>query len=373
MWPLTCLALSVTLLAGCQAKQELRFGGYVEAEKIEVGSRVGGRIEEVFVEEGDEVQAGDVLVRFETVGMRAQLDEARSRVGRLQAELEKAVAGPRPQEIAQAREQYAAAGARLKRATNDHKRALERGERFTTKAELDELETLVQVAQNDERALGEQVAMLEEGTRAEDIIIARRALEEAQAHVVMLEDQLDEGVVKAPVDATVESSDLQPGDLVAGGAPLATLVRSDELWVRCFVPTTKITFVHPGQEVTVEVDSRPNELFKGRVLRVNRVAEYTPRNVQTFDQREDQVFGVKVRVEDPAGVLRPGMAATVLVPEDGGVTAAPAKPAPETPPSAQPAAESSAPASAVPSSEAAAPATVEEPTPAPSAIPAATP
>lgn len=329
----------VVLALGCEAKQELRFGGYVEAEKIEVGSRVGGRIEEVFVEEGDEVAAGEVLVRFETVGMQAQLDEAKHRVGRLQAELEKAEAGPRPQEIAQGREQLAAATARLKRATNDHKRALERGERFTTKAEIDELETAVQVAQNEERALAEQVAMLEEGTRAEDIIIARRALEEAQSHVVLLQDQLEEGVVEAPVAATVETCDLQPGDLVAGGAPLATLVRADELWVRCFVPTTKITFVHAGQAVEVEVDSRPNEKFTGRVLRVNRVAEYTPRNVQTFDQREDQVFGVKVRVEDPQGVLRPGMAATVLVPNEP-AAADRAKPAP--------AGEQAAPAAAKP-------------------------
>lgn len=351
-WLITCLALSVAVCAGCQTKQELRFGGYVEAEKIEVGSRVGGRIEEVFVEEGDEVKAGEVLVRFETVGMQAQLQEARHRVGRLQAELEKAEAGPRPQEIAQAREQFEAAGARLKRATNDHKRALERGERFTTKAELDELETAVQVAQNEERGLGEQLAMLEEGTRAEDIIIARRSLEESQAHVVMLEDQLEEGVVEAPVAATVESCDLQPGDLVAGGAPLATLVRADELWVRCFVPTTKITFVHPGQEVTVEVDSRPNEQFKGHVLRVNRVAEYTPRNVQTFDQREDQVFGVKVRVDDPEGALRPGMAATVFVPE-GAPTAGPVE---ESADKSEKAAPAPAPAPAAPEAPIATPA-----------------
>jgi HlyD family secretion protein len=346
LWRIVWLAIlcgTCFLFAGCEAKQELRFGGYVEAEKIEVGSRVGGRIEEVFVEEGDEVAAGDMLVRFETVGMRAQLDEAKHRVGRLQAELEKAEAGPRPQEIAQAREQFSAATARVKRATNDHKRALERGERFTTKAEIDELETAVQVAQNEERALGEQVAMLEEGTRAEDIIIARRSLEEAQAHVVLLQDQLEEGVVEAPVAAAVEACDLQPGDLVAGGAPLATLVRADELWVRCFVPTTKITFVQPGQQVEVEVDSRPNEKFVGHVLRVNRVAEYTPRNVQTFDQREDQVFGVKVRVEDPQGVLRPGMAATVFVPNER--VAAGDKPAPKSgPPAPSPAEPAVAPA-----------------------------
>jgi len=315
---------------GCGGSPENQFGGYVEAEKIEVGSRVGGRIEEVFVEEGDVVEAGQTLVRFETVGLRAQLDEARHRVARLQAELEKAEAGPRPQEIAQVRERHEAATAKLKNAVSEHKRALERGERFTTAAELEELETAVQVAQNDERALAEQLSMLVEGTRAEDIIIARRALDEAQAHVVLLEDQLEEGAVIAPVAATVEACDLQPGDLVAGGAPLATLVRNDELWVRCFVPATKITFIEPGQEVEVEVDSRPSERFPGRVLRVNRVAEYTPRNVQTFDQRENQVFGVKVRVDDPEGALRPGMAARVVLPESQVGSAKKPAPEPET-------------------------------------------
>ena len=95
--------------------------------------------------------------------------------------------------------------------------------------------------------------------------------------------------------------------------PLTTLVRRDEIWVRCFVPATLVTFVHVGDKVKVEVDSRPGETFVGEVLRVNRVAEYTPRNVQTFEQREDQVFGVKVRVHDKEDVLRPGMAANVIL------------------------------------------------------------
>lgn len=320
------IASCLLLAGGCAPPQELRFGGYVEAEQIEVGSRVGGRVQEIFVEEGDEVAAGDLIVRFETVHLKAQLDEAKYRVERLQAELEKAVAGPRPQEIAQVREEHTAAQARTQHAVGRYRRGLERGAEFISQEELDQLETAVTVARAEERALAQQLELLEEGTRAEDIIIARRALQEAEAQVVRLEDQYNEGEVRVPVDAHVEAFDLQPGDLVPGGAPLAVLVRSDQLWVRCFVPATQITFVAPGQEVEVRVDSRPNEVFRGRVLRVNREAEYTPRNVQTFEQREDQVFGVKVRVEDPGLALRPGMAATVSLPHPSGQNGTPAAP-----------------------------------------------
>lgn len=313
--PALACVVAISLLSGCNHSPDHRYGGYVEAEKIEVGSRVGGRIEKVFVEEGSEVKKGDLLVQFEKVHLEAQLEEARQRVARLQAALDKAVAGPRPQEIAIARQNYDAAVARAKRAADDYKRGVETGVKVITREKLEEFETAMKVAKSDEQARKQEVNMLEEGTRAEDVIIARRQLEETQAQVRFAEDQLHEAEVRAPVDAVVEVCDLQPGDLVSAGVPLATLVRMDELWVRCFVPTAQLTLIHSGQKVKVTVDSRPGETFDGEVLRVNRVAEYTPRNVQTYEKREDQVFGVKVRVKDTDDALRPGMAATVEIAE----------------------------------------------------------
>ncbi len=304
------------VLAGCGEPAELRFGGYIEAEKIEVGSRVGGRVEAVFVDEGDEVASGTVLVRFETVHQKAQLAEAQHRASRLKTTLEKLEAGPRKQEIEVARQQLTAATEQFQLATANYDRAVTTGQ-FTSIEERQRLETAMNVARSQEQARREELSLLEEGTRAEDLVIARRELQEAEARVVDLRDQLAEGEVKAPADTVVEAFDLEAGDLVAGGAPIATLVRKDELWVRCFVPATQLTFVRPAQKVKVTVDSRAGKQFEGKVLRINRVAEYTPRNVQTFDQREDQVFGVKVGIKDPGGVLRPGMAATVVVERAG--------------------------------------------------------
>jgi multidrug resistance efflux pump len=295
---------------GCEPPANDKYGGYIEAEQIEVGSRVGGRVKDVFVEEGDVVEAGTVLVRFETRHLEAELKEAEHKVERLQVVVEKLQAGPRPQEIEMARQRWKAAEARRKNSQDQYNRSLELGSPTVTREKMEEQETILRTDEADERARREELAMLEEGTRAEDVVIAQRELEEAQARVLRLQDQLEEGEVKAPVTAEVEVLDLEPGDLVPPGLAVATLVRQDELWVRCFVPATEITFLKTGDPVQVSVDSRPDR-FEGQILRINRVAEYTPRNVQTFEQRADQVFGVKVRVNDPQGVLRPGMAASV--------------------------------------------------------------
>lgn len=298
---------------GCRQAPDNRFGGYVEAEKIEVGSRVGGRVLEVLVDEGDQVTKGQTLVRFETEELQAELSEAQHRVARLTTMWEKLKAGPRKQEIEIARQLLSAAEDARKNAESTYKRGLEAGVPTITAQELADLETAYNTAAATAEARRLEVNLLEEGTRIEDLAIARHELEESEDRVVRLQSQLDEGEVHAPSDAVVEAIDLEPGDLVPGGTPLATLVRADELWVRCFVPATLVTFVHVGDKVQVQVDSRPDETFAGEVLRVNRVAEYTPRNVQTFEQRQDQVFGVKVRIQDNDNALRPGMAAAVLL------------------------------------------------------------
>lgn len=306
-------ALCCLTCCGCQTEPDYKFGGYIEAEKIEVGSRVGGRVREALVDEGDAVAAGQTLVQFEVAHLEAQLDAAKHRVERLTIVLAKLTAGPRKQEIEMVRAEVAASEARQRNAKSQLHRADDAGEKVYSREQMDNLRMAVDVTAAELHAKQEQLALLEEGTRPEDLQIARRDLEEAESETLRLADQLNEGTVTAPVPAVVEVFDLEPGDLIAGGAPLATLVRSDELWVRCFVPTTLLTFVSVGQTVRVSVDARPGETFTGRVQRINRVAEYTPRNVQTFEQRQDQVCAVKVQVQDANDLLRPGMAAVVLV------------------------------------------------------------
>jgi len=126
---------------------------------------------------------------------------------------------------------------------------------------------------------------------------------------------LDELVVKAPRPARVEALDLRPGDILAPNAPAATLLEEGELYVRIYVPETELGRIAVGQGVPVHVDTFPDQTFAGTVEHINMVGEYSPRNLQTADERADQVFAARVDVPN-ASKLRAGMAAFIQVPRE---------------------------------------------------------
>jgi len=145
---------------------------------------------------------------------------------------------------------------------------------------------------------------LERGNRREDIDYARAQLLDAEA-------RYREHQVLAPSVATVEVLDVRPGDLIAPNTPIATLLEADQIYVRIYIPETKIGQVRLGQQAEVRVDSFPKEVFSAEVEQVNQKAEFLPRNVETKEARVHQVFGVKLRIRDPSGRVRAGMAANV--------------------------------------------------------------
>jgi multidrug resistance efflux pump len=162
-------------------------------------------------------------------------------------------------------------------------------------------------------ALRAQLDSLLHGT-PEDVRSGRGLVEAAQGRLQQIDVMLDELVIRAPRASRVESLDLRPGDILAPNAPAAKLLEPAELYVRIYVPETEIGRVHPGLEVPIYVDSFPGKSFRGRVESVASEGEFTPRNLQTADERADQVFAARVRIEEGADVLRAGMAATVRVP-----------------------------------------------------------
>lgn len=365
--------LGAILLAGSVAYGLWRFtangkefvaSGLVEVDDIHVGSKVGGRVLKVLVKRGQNVKAGEVLVQLEAQDLNASLaeaqamqrqaeaklamfnagfrseeiDQAEAAVKQAQAEAAQAIAGPRQQELAQAEAEWKAAQAQAENARKFHARMEDLAKReLIAKQEYDDAVSKADEAAQKAKAAREHYDLLRAGTRKEEIERVRQKLAEAEARrrqlrsgfrkeeiaqarseaeaararVDVLRVQLDEAVIKAPVDAQVESLDLEPGDLVGAGKPVATLLRVGSLYVRAYVPEGRLGAVRVGDKVRVGVDSYPGKDFTGVVRRVSRQGEFTPRNVQTHEERALQVFQTEVTVEDGAGLLRPGMAADV--------------------------------------------------------------
>ncbi|HMD37750.1 MAG TPA: efflux RND transporter periplasmic adaptor subunit [Candidatus Acidoferrum sp.] len=328
----------------------LQGSGTVEARDIRVGSKVGGRIDKIFVREGDKVQPGQVLITFDDKELQASLNQSR-------AAAEKAQRGFRPEEIAEARasaaqakadyemrkngyreEDIAAAQADVERAAADEVRSRLDYQRYEALAQKD----LVSKQQRDTAEANWKMALaqqqnyqhkldeLRRGYRPEEIASAEAHYLETQATLEKFErgnryEDVDlakaafsydearfrERQVVAPSAATVEVLDVRPGDIISPNTPVATLLEADQIYVRIYIPETELGRVQVGQKAEVRVDSFPKTVFEGVVEQINQQAEFLPRNVQTREERVHQVFGVKIRINDPAGHVLAGMAADV--------------------------------------------------------------
>ncbi|MEO8432537.1 MAG: HlyD family efflux transporter periplasmic adaptor subunit [Acidobacteriota bacterium] len=282
-------------------EKPLLLSGSIEARDVEVGSLVGGRVLRVDVSEGATVAAGKTLVVLETGLLEPQLRQQEARIAEARANLTKAERGPRVEDIARSRAQ----------ADNAEK------ERRRQKSLLDQGiigQQQYDVSATEARTQSETLREKERGNRPEDIEAARAALAREESQLSYLGRQKEESVVRAPSDGIVESLDLRPGDIVAPNQPVARILEPSQIWVRVYVPEPQLGRVKIGQHALIHVDTFPRREFSGRVVEIRTQAEYTPRNVQTLDQRMDTVFGVKVAI-DPTPELKPGMAATVRLQE----------------------------------------------------------
>ncbi len=358
-----CLAIVVATISRNHPTTPI-YAGTVETREVQVGSKVGGRVTEVTVEEGQSVKAGALVVRFECNDLLAQREQAQAVVKQSEATLTRALRGNRPQEIQQAINTAAAAKAAMDEAQNGPRKqeiaeaqaalAADEANAENARADFDRMQKLMtadeisrmdfdsykskrdSTAQNAE-ASRQRLALLQAGTRQEDIrsaearykqadaaaalskagsrqediALARDELKASQARLAQVEVSLREAELTAPSDGVVEVVSVRPGDLVPAGQIVMTLLEPSQLWVKVYVPETDLAKLHLGQSATVTVDGMQSHPFDGLVRQIASEAEFLPRNVQTPDDRQHQVFGVKVYVDNSRGVLKSGMSATV--------------------------------------------------------------
>jgi membrane fusion protein YbhG len=348
-------------------EEPLVISGVVEADNVHVGSKIGGRVLKVVAREGETVNAGEPLVLLEPHDLDAALAEAQAMLHQTeakysqvsagyrkeeieqaeaaakqaQAELDHLISAPRRQELEQAKADWTAAKAQAENARKSLKQAEEwagrnlisRRERDEAMAKQAEAARVVNSARERYESLSAgtrpeeiervkqkwaeadaKLRQLRAGYRKEEVAQAKSAMEAAQAKAQWIQTQLDETVIKAPVDALVEKLDLAPGDLVSAGKPMATLVPTGSLWVRAYIPQAQLRFIHLGAATRVSVDAYPDEDFAGVVRRIHRQGEFAPGKTLTREERALQVFQTDVAIADPDRVLRPGMNADVTIP-----------------------------------------------------------
>lgn len=296
----------------------LRLPGVVEIQEIRLGSKLGGRVARVVVNEGDLVEPDQELVVIEMPEMAAQREQWQARLRAAQADLLKARNGPRPEELRQAESDLDAADADLRLARQEFAR-VERLYRSSdsARAEYDTARATRSRTQGHYGTAKARLELLRAGTRVEEITAAEANVGEIRGKLDEIEANLREAVVRAPDRAVVDVMAVRKGDLVQPNQPVVRVLRAGDLWVKVYVPETQLGKVRLGVPAEVTIDSYPGRRFQGTVSYVAAESEFTPRNVQSVDERRHQVFGLKVRVPQPDDpgrwVLKSGMAAEVVL------------------------------------------------------------
>lgn len=289
--------------------------GTVEATDARLGFQAPGRLAEVAVREGDEVAAGTVLARLDSASARARRDQAAAQVEAARAQLADLLAGARSQEIAEARAAAAAARDRLADARRDVERTrfLHEGGAAPREA-LDKAELAASQAQSQLTQAEERLELLEAGPRRERVEARRAAVSQAEAALSAAETALADLELAAPLDGVVTVRHREPGEVVAAGQPVLTLLDLENRWVRIYVPEDRIGAVSLGAPAAITVDTYPDRRFDGAVRFIASEAEFTPKTVQTPEERVRLVYAVEVRVTaDEERVLKPGMPADVTL------------------------------------------------------------
>jgi HlyD family secretion protein len=317
------LLLALAAVSACNrggAAAAPRASGYVEATEVQVASEVGGRLLEMKAVEGARVTAGDVIARIDTADTDLALRRAEAERAQADAQLALLRAGSRAEDVRQASAQVQSAQADVRGAQAELDAASADLERFEgllkasagsvkqrddARTRRDVAAARVRAAQERAQAAGDTLARVRAGARPQELDAARARVAMVDAQIASLRKNAGDAVVKAPVTGVVTAKLMDAGEMAAPRAPLAVITDLDHAWANVYVDERLIPTLKIGQPAAILTDA--GQRLAGTITFISPKAEFTPRNVQTAEERSKLVYRVKITADNRDGILKPGM------------------------------------------------------------------
>ncbi len=295
-------------------QNDLTLSGNIEAHESLVSFKVAGRIAALPVEEGQEVKDGAILAQLEDADYRQRVRMDEASVNVRASSLALTLAGTREQELKATQQNMYEAQADLQQKQADSVRA----EKLFAKDEVSAQErdlaaTAAKRAKAAFLAAQQRYEQAAEGSRKEDIAVARANLSQANANLGLSRVDLGYTVLHAPASGVITVRQAELGEVVSPGTPVVTLADLDHVWLRAYIAGTDLGRIHWGQDVTVTTDTFPGKRYHGRISFISSSAEFTPKSVQTYKERVTLVYRIKIDLDNPAHELKPGMPADAHV------------------------------------------------------------
>lgn len=313
--------MMASVLSGCSEGVDggIQASGTVEATEADLGFQMAGRLESILVREGDSVETGAEVAFLDREELEARRRSAMAQQAAAEALLNEMVSGFRLEEIGEGKAALRQAEERRDDARRDQGRAQRLFDGGSISREmLDKSQTAFRVAEAAVDQAQQRVRILEEGVRPERVAAQRAVVASAEAAVSQVDAALRNSVIVVPFSGIVTVRHREPGETVSPGLPVVTLQDPEDRWVRIYVSEDRIGAVSLGQTADISSDTYPDRSYGGEVVFISNEAEFTPRNVQTTEERVKLVYAVKVRITgDPSHDLKAGIPADVVLSGSG--------------------------------------------------------
>ena len=307
---ITLLAGTVVLATACRNQPEpnLHLSGNIEVISVGASFRVAGKVLERPVDEGQVVQAGQLLARLDARDLEQQVAMRRADAGTARAALDAVLAGSRPEEVEASKAALEQASADLRRLEPDDARIRDLYQKgILSGRDFEAAKAAFEAARGKVRQAEQQFALVKKGPRKEDIDQLRSRFEGAQQALALAETQLGYATLTAPVGGVILSKNVEAMEYVAPGTAVVTLANLGQVWLRAYVEEADLGRVKVGQQAFITSDTYPGKRYEGRVSFIASEAEFTPKTVQTRKERSKLVYRIKVDIPNPAMELKPGM------------------------------------------------------------------
>jgi len=306
----------VISISGCGNghKGVIEASGTLEAVDVNVSAKVPGQLQQMLVQEGSQVNAGDTLAILDHSTMELQLRQAQAGVELADAQHQLLVNGARVEDVRQAEEALRQIESSAKNAREDYDRMRELYKsKSVSKKQFDDADSRYTITKAQLGSAKQNLQKMQRFARPEDIAAAKARLNQAKATADLIRKQIVDAFILAPVPGTITHKPVEVGELVGAGTIIATISRLEKMNLMIYVGEQELGKVKLNGSADIVIDTYPGKSFPGHVIYISPTAEFTPKNVQTKEDRTKLVFGVKVEVENKDGALKSGMPADAYI------------------------------------------------------------
>ncbi len=293
----------------------LQASGTIEVTSVDLNSKVSGTIKTLTLEAGDSVAEGQLVAEISRNDLAAQRERDAMALMKAEAQLKDLLSGARKPELEEAAANVNIVKVTYAKAEEDLARRevlYEAG--AISEQELQQFQNNLELEKNRLQVAEARLRLLEAGSRTQTIAAAKAEVQRNKAVLQASETMLDDLKIYSPLTGSIVSKNYQPGEFVQMGAPLATVADLNDLWIKVYIPTDALPAVKLGQKVEFTVSGEPT-VFTGTVSEIAAKGEFTPKSIQTKQERANVVFGVKIKTDSQGGILKPGMPADVTFSE----------------------------------------------------------